>query len=662
MPPPTRAGFGSLTTRLIVWILLACGGILLATLRLSNRSSRATAEQVAEREAEAEARRAIDLIGVGVQRVEDGTRALARTLETLQPSDAELDALLRRFLVDHPRVFGTAAAFAPGGWRPGLEHFAPYVYRAPAPGSELARKDLAADDYRYFEKDWFTRPLRTRQAGWSEPYLDEGGGGVRMVTYSVPILRQGPEGTQVRGVVTSDLTLEWLNEAVQDLASGDARALGGGAEGSRGLGGRVAILSRDGIVLAARDKLWLGEPLVDHLEPGERSQVEQLLAEPADGTGLHAGRVGSGDDLQLVRWIEHPGTGWRITVLYPAREVYASVEQLTLQQGALDALGLALLAVVVVVLSRRLTRPLAALTTSAAQLATGDLDAVLPEVRSRDEVGRLTLAFREMRDSLKAYIQDLAETTKKKERLESELRAARKIQMAMLPKAQTGGRREGYELAAALVPARDVGGDLYDHFAQDTSVFFLVGDVSGKGVPAALFMARAKMLFETVAARETDPGAILRRLNRGLAADNEAGMFVTVVCGSLDTRTGELAFACGGHESPVHVTLEQTASLDAAGGPLIGLLPDADFPVNTLRLAPGEAIVMFTDGVSEAANAAGDMLGSDRLLATLARLAGSETPAITEGLLGAVREFAGEAPQSDDITILTLRYLRRQDA
>jgi phosphoserine phosphatase RsbU/P len=652
--PPAVTGFRSLTTRLIVWILLSCGAIFLVTQRLSNTTSRNTAEQVARAEAAAEARRVIGRIESNLLRAEDGAGLLATAIEELDPAEAGLEALLRRFVAAHPRAFGAAAAFEPGAWRPGVGQYALYVHRDAARPEALVRTDLATDRYRYLEKEWYAKPVRSGQPVWSEPYLDEGGGETRMVTFSALVFRASPGGRTVRGVVTVDLTLDWLNEAAQGIAEGTE-----GYSAPAGLKGDVAIVSRDGTVLAARH-LKLGEPLLGQLDPAARAAMEGMLAAPEGAGGLRVGTLGAGKDARLMVTIRQRGTGWRITVLYPTAQVLASVDALAVRQASLVLAGLVLLAVVVVVLSRRLTRPLLALSASAGRLATGDLDAELPPVRSRDEIGRLTRAFHEMRDSLKAYIRDLAETTKTKERLESELRSARRIQMAMLPKGTAGGRSEGYELAATLVPARAVGGDLYDHFVQDSRVSFLVGDVSGKGVPAALFMARVKMLFETVAARETDPGAILLKLNRGLTAENDAGMFVTVVCGSLDTTTGDLVFACGGHEAPVHMTADGTSSLEVAGGPLLGLMDEAEFPVNALRMAPGEAVVVFTDGVSEAANTTGGMYGTERLVALLSRAAADSSSAVTESVLRAVREFAGEAPQSDDITIMTLRYLARQ--
>lgn len=656
-PVTPPRGFRSLTTRLIAWVLLACGGIFLLTAGYSNTRARRMAEELAGSEAEAEARRVVaDLVG-GLRRLEEATRLLATAVEMLEPSGPELEALLREFLATRPRVFGATVAFAPGEWRAGDGGFAPRVRRESARSGTLLFEDVSRGGTAYTAEDWYAQPAGAGRPAWSVPRPGGPDGSVRLVAFSSPFYGEGPEGRRLRGVVSSELTLEWLNEAAQGLADpGDSSAAASAIGGP--LQGRVAIVSPEGTVLASRE-LRLGTPLLDQLDAAYRPDVEALLASPGLDRGLEVGVVGTGNEAQLLAATRESRTGWLITVLYPTHQVLEGVERLALVQGALVLGGLGLLAVVVVLLSRRLTRPLTALAAGAAELATGDLDAGLPAVRSRDEVGRLTLAFHEMRDSLKTYIRDLAETTRVRERIEGELRAARRIQMAMLPERVVGGAGAGYELAATLEPARHVGGDLYDHFVQEGRVFFLVGDVSGKGVPAALFMARAKMLFETIAARESDPGTILRELNRGLAAENDAGMFLTVVCGSLDPATGALRYASGGHDPPVHVTADGVAPLEVEGGPLIGLLPDAECPVNELRMAPGDSVVLSTDGVSEASDTAGDMFGIERLVGTLASLTGAGAEAITRAVFDAVRGFAGEAPQSDDITILTLRYLGR---
>jgi sigma-B regulation protein RsbU (phosphoserine phosphatase) len=351
--------------------------------------------------------------------------------------------------------------------------------------------------------------------------------------------------------------------------------------------------------------------------------------------------------------------GWSLAVVYPEDELMEEVDSLFAKQIALLVLGLAILAGIVVFLSRHLTQPIKALASSAGRIATGDLDTELPTVSSHDEVGTLTRAFHNMRDSLKNYIRDLQITTAAKERLESELEIARKIQMDMLPEGEIGGgENDGFELSAKLVPARQVGGDLYYHFMADGRLHFIVGDVSGKGVPAALFMARTKTLFETISVRENDVGAVLTEVNRNLCKENDAGMFVTVVAGVLDMATGKLACAAGGHDPPALIPGSGAPPrfVEIDGGAVLGLLDLGDFPTNHYTLEPGDTIVLYTDGVPEALNEKEDFFTGERLLEVLSRLGPSGAAQISVAVMSAVKEFAGKAQQSDDITVMAIRF------
>jgi sigma-B regulation protein RsbU (phosphoserine phosphatase) len=185
-----------------------------------------------------------------------------------------------------------------------------------------------------------------------------------------------------------------------------------------------------------------------------------------------------------------------------------------------------------------------------------------------------------------------------------------------------------------------------------------VGDVSGKGVPAALFMARTKALFAAVARHESDLGRILAEVNGGLCADNEAAMFATLFAGTLDLDTGELWCAAGGHEPPVLLPASGAPArlADVAGGPALGLRPEASFPTTRLALRPGDTLVLYTDGVTEAEAGEGRFFTAARLLQVLSGGKPASAATIADRVLEAVREFAGQAPQSDDIAVLALRY------
>jgi len=637
---PPAGGFRSLTTRLITWTLVAVGGVYVATLVVSNGLARRMAIAAAEREAVNETEAAVSRVEDVLHSVEERTLALGDALSVLGPREAGVDPLLRRFVQGNRDLYGAAIAWAPG---PRGDHRALYYHWAAEGGSRLEAADLASEGYRYWERDWFRDPLAAGGPLWTEPYRDEGGGGASMVTFAVPF---GARGGAPAGVVTADVRLQRLDSIVKEIELG-----------RKGFG---LVLSRSGVVIAASERRRPTRgprTVLQQAGPENRASLEPIVKRMLAGEPGFTRVELEGVPFRLT-YRPLRRAGWSLAALYPEDELLDEVAWLRTVQGLLALGGLLLLALVVVVLSRRLTRPLGALATSADQIARGDLDAPLPPVESRDEVGALAGAFHDMRDSLKEYIRNLQETTAAKERLEGELKVAKRIQADMLPKPVAGGRDEGFELGATLVPARAVGGDLFDHFLDASRVFFLVGDVSGKGVAAALFMARAKTVFETLAAREADPAALLTTVNRSLCRDNDAGMFVTAVAGVLDLASGELAYAVAGHEPPVLVPAEGRPELvPVEGGRVLGLIEASEFPANRLRLAKGDAIVLYTDGVSEAQDEKGAFFGVDRLVATTAGLRQEAAPALTDGVLAAVRAFAGEAPQSDDITILTVRYL-----
>jgi phosphoserine phosphatase RsbU/P len=246
-----------------------------------------------------------------------------------------------------------------------------------------------------------------------------------------------------------------------------------------------------------------------------------------------------------------------------------------------------------------------------------------------------------------------------KEQIAGELRVAREIQMGMVPRDfRDLERAYGVEFGAVLEPAREVGGDLYGACATgpERLVVFL-GDVSGKGIPASMFMVRAISLARLLAREAAGPERILARLNDELAADNPSGMFVTFLCAVFEPGSGRLTLSNGGQCRPV---------LLPAGGPprwavpnlgtALGFEPALTFGRTELTLGPGDALVLYTDGVTEAFNPQEECYGNDRLLADAAAFTGQPAPAVAAGLLQRVRAFAAGAPQSDDIAILALRF------
>jgi sigma-B regulation protein RsbU (phosphoserine phosphatase) len=267
-----------------------------------------------------------------------------------------------------------------------------------------------------------------------------------------------------------------------------------------------------------------------------------------------------------------------------------------------------------------------------------------------------TLEKKRLRDEVNAHVA----------RLEEELSAARRLQMAMVPQAfPAPSPAFPIDLCASMEPAREVGGDLYDFFAtNDGKLCFLIGDVSGKGMPAALFMARAKSLIRIAAElmRSPDgtsakPAEIIERVNRELCQDNDAMMFVTLFFAMMAPASGGLEYCNAGHNQPYRLDGSTLEAIEGAKGIILGVRPDAPYTTGELSLAPGESIYLFTDGVTEAANPEGDLFSEQRLETVLRAAAGRSSPEIVKSVAEAVRGFVGPAPPSDDIAMLVLRRL-----
>ena len=278
----------------------------------------------------------------------------------------------------------------------------------------------------------------------------------------------------------------------------------------------------------------------------------------------------------------------------------------------------------------------------------------------KDEIGQLATAFLFAQEKLAQYIEDLRRTTAAKERIESELRVAHQIQLEMVPKdfPPFSGFPDSL-LYASMDPAREVGGDLYDFLQRDSQLCFLIGDVSGKGVPAALLMATTLTLFRANVSDLKNPAEILTKMNRSLTRGNDSCMFVTAFCGCLDLQTGRLIYANAGHNPPFLVNACQVRPLRVPPGLVLGFLPEATYQTFDSTLQDGDTLFTYTDGLVEAQTAAGAFFGTDRLIQALENLAERTPEEMVKAVVDQVKAFEAGADPSDDLTLLTIRYRQR---
>lgn len=631
---------GSLTTRLVVLLTVTIAVTLTAITLLDYLTSRARLLKAQEARVESTVARAVRDLEVRLSVLEESTELLAEIVARGDYPESELRALLREAVDERDDLFGAALALNPRFASNPEVGFAAYFYYR---NGEVIYSDLSrAVDY--VLSSWYREAASLGRPIWTEPYFDDGGGNVNMVTYSVPMFRQVNGERVIYGVVTADITLDEVQYYLDRMELGE-----------RGFG---FMLSRSGKIIASPSREdWL-QPWTGIIDSaGEASRWAALISRVAAGEKGSA-RVTCLDmpDDCIVKLAPLETTRWPVGAYYAEHEMLAPLRDYLMKSALSQLATLALLLVGVVWVSRSITRPLRSLALATADIATGDFHTRLPEHRRADELGRLVHAFSLMQDNLQRYIEELREQTASRNRLEGELDAASAIQMSMLP---GGGQahvvEDRFVLWATLHPAKSVGGDLYAFYLQGPEKLLVaVGDVSDKGVPAALFMARAMTLLQQQVNSTLDASEILTALNNELVQGNDSCMFLTLFVGWLDLDTLSLDFACGGHTPPLLVRDGTASTLLVRDGPALGLVENQAFPLNHIVLQAEDRLALFTDGIEEAFNTHQQQFGLDAVTHALEDAGRQNLMTAGQSLLEAVARHQGDAPPSDDITLLLL--------
>ncbi|MBN1197778.1 MAG: SpoIIE family protein phosphatase, partial [Bacteroidales bacterium] len=317
---------------------------------------------------------------------------------------------------------------------------------------------------------------------------------------------------------------------------------------------------------------------------------------------------------------------------------------------------------VTILIIRRLTNPLRKLVKATHQIGQGDFDLELPRVKRKDEIGVLAKSFSVMLEQLKEHIKTLQQTTAEKEKIESELTIAHTIQMGMLPREFPS--RSEFELFAVLDSARAVGGDLYDFFFLDNDHLFIsVGDVSGKGVPASLFMTVVRTLFRSRTMDGQPLHQIMSLINKELCKDNPNIMFVTMVAGIINLRTGTIELCNAGHNPPLIMDKEGSVQRKNLFSAIpLGIQEYHSFKTEIIQLAPGDRLVLYTDGITEALNRKGEFYHENSLSKVLFHHRRADVPNLVKEVVKSIHQFADGVEQADDITLLILGYQKNIEA
>ncbi len=638
----------SLRTRLMFWSSLTSIVLLLGVAAVFYAALRGVLIENAKTEIHGLAGQTSRGLAATLDSVQVSGQALAANATSVGLEPMRQRALLMSTILSDPDIAGAMVIIEPGRLSPEDPGFDWYIRRE---GRGLVESSVAGLGYDYRVMPWYTRTTGIGKSWWSEPYANAATAMEPFITFNLPLRRagDGPEGAAI-GMVSVDVPLQRLRRGLGELP--DASNL-------------IPVLySPDGLMALHPDPaVAMKQKLDAAVATGGRSDlapVADQLRRRQDFEIRH--RVASGPDEGLVRYTfggPVGGTGWSFSLSVNENVILTQLNRITLWGLLGGLLGVLLCVAAVRRYSGMIARPIEDITNTARHFADGEFDYPLAHTEREDEVGVLARAFDTARDSIKRQMTEIADMGAARARLEGELNIAADIQQAMLPASSEFDAGEAHiEFHGMLEPAKAVGGDFYNLFERDgDSLWFVIGDVSDKGVPAALFMARTMTVLEVAAQLGGSPGKALREAAKHLIQGNDACMFATVLCGVIELRTGALALASAGHEPPVILRADGRREFlpVPTEGPLGVDLP-REYPAWRGRLMPGDTLFTYTDGITEAFDRDDQPFGTDRLLAAL-------DPALhareqCEHLVEAVHAFADGAPQSDDITVLAIRYRR----
>ncbi|MCQ2182641.1 MAG: SpoIIE family protein phosphatase [Bacteroidales bacterium] len=496
---------------------------------------------------------------------------------------------------------------------------------------------MGSDDYDYFGMDWFIIPKLLGKSWWSDPFFDSDGSGRLVSSYSTPLY---DEDGEFLAVLRCDIDLEWLSGKIQELRPYENSF--------------TVLAGRNASIISHRDKdMILSETLFSMAMSEKDADLRSIARSMVNGeTGYGRYKDENGRGFIVYGQLNN---GWSAGIICSNDDVLAETKKMNI-----ISLLVAFVALILLYFSNKKiveyeSRPITAIAYSALSIAQGNFKARIPEVASKDELRRLHDSLHYLEDSIDKYISELRVTTSSNERYESELNIASAIQMQMLPKDYP--HTDKVDLYAILHPAKEVGGDLYDFFVKDNILYFAVGDVSGKGVPAALYMAITRSAFRFIAGLGLPVDGIVSKINNAFCDGNDSGMFVTMFVGRINLDTLKMEYCNAGHNPIVIINPDgKSEFLHAKANMAAGLFEDFPYSGETVQLEKGSQLLIYTDGVTEAEDWDNQLYGEDRLKAFSERESMSLTSQqFIEGLGIEIKNFTKGCPQNDDITMMMIK-------
>ena len=635
-----------LSVRVSLWVVMFAAIIFIAALSFLFYQSREAVRQ----EAINQATQILDKTSLRVEgilnRVEVASNMTGWLVQRHPDRADSMFVYSRSLLQNNPDFYNCSIAFEPYYFQNYGRYFSAYSKHV---GDTIRTTQGGSDHYQYFFMDWYLMPTLLDHPCWTEPYvdLDVATNTSEMVTSYCRAIKD--KNGKLIGVINTSLSLNWLSQTIS----------------------AVKPYPNSYSIMIGRGGTFFVHP--DSTKITRQTIFTQTMETPdtamvALGHAMQRGEEGMkqmelGGEKCYVFYEPLGQTGCSMAIVCPESDIFGGFDRLSRTVMTIVLVGLLLMLYFFIRIITRELSPLRRLAVEAETIASGQFDTQLPDFQRTDEIGQLSHSFAGMQQSLVKYIDELKNTTAQKASIESELQVASGIQMGMLPKKfPTYPERDDVQLYASLTPAKEVGGDLFDFYFRDEKLFFCIGDVSGKGVPASLFMAVTRAVFRTVSARESMPDHIMAALNQTMVDMNETNMFVTLFIGVLDLPTGRMHYCNAGHDAPLLVGAG-VGLLSCDANIPVGVMPSWKYTLQEAQIFTGTTIFLFTDGLTEAEDATHNQFRMERIndVAAQALAHHQQEPRQLIGLMtDAVHQFVGDAEQSDDLTLMAIQYIKQQ--
>lgn len=478
---------------------------------------------------------------------------------------------------------------------------------------------------------------------WSDPFYCPLDTNLLVISFTKAV---HDDDGQLIGYLSGQINLNFINQNIARL--------------NIEKGGFCFIVDKEGTFLTHPNPSWVMKrniyEISDQIFPEQRVEYETLMRAHQPGSGFAFPEL-----LNYQRsWFHFspvPYTYWTVIIIIPAKQLFSDLDALLKKNILMSAGGLLIIILIIFLIFRKMLSPLANIAKAINRLSSEEIRGI----GQKNEIQLLSSSLNDLQIRYTKHLNEVNQTKKDKRKIEKDLKSAKEIQMAIIP-AEFKSNFPQIDLYATIHPAEVIGGDLYDYFFLDsTHLLFTMGDVSGKGIPAALFMAVAHTMIKSKSANNLAQ-QIIEQVNNELSIQNSNQSFLTLFLGILNIETGEFSYCNAAHNYPFILTSgDEVLQLEKTHGLPIGVYSAKSYKGDMGILKPGDRLVLYTDGVTDCRNIKGEFFGADRLKFAVKGIISKSAKESAQFILNQLDLFRGEADQSDDISLMIIRYLGNPD-